>query len=39
MVTGDPVFEARLWVLSKRIWIAVAVAAFAFAIKSLVRKP
>lgn len=35
---GDPTFETRMWILSKRIWITVAVAAFAFAIKALVRR-
>lgn len=35
---GDPTFESRLWALSSRIWIAVAVAAFALAVKSVVRK-
>lgn len=35
---GDPTFESRLWVLSSRIWIAVALAAFALAVKSVVRR-
>lgn len=37
-MSGEPTFESKLWVLSSRIWIAVAVAAFALAIKTVVRR-
>ena len=37
-MSGEPTFESRLWVLTTRIWIAVAVAAFALAVKAVVRR-
>ena len=35
---GDPLFEAKLWRLSSRVWIGVAVTAFALAVQAVVRK-
>lgn len=38
-MSGEPSFEARLWQISSRLWIAVAVAAFGLALRALVRRP
>lgn len=35
---GEPTFEARLWAITTRVWIAVAIAAFGLAVRAVIRK-